>query len=318
MFKSPYDTTALSFLPVEKIQQALRLAKIEGRLVSASQPLPVDDTWGAGTVANDRLWLVVSGITGNQDPAFPPFQHPLSFTDTLGRLNMAIDLRAAVEQGEGGKLVIRNRNGTLDAQQLLIRLKACWAWLQNPESLLNVSTLGAQIYTRWLTENINRRLGLGPEAIPGLMVLSGWFYYCSFITKEQYTPQWHANTINRLTASLKFNQGLVSSVLVDAPYIADIRQFCQEAKAIIQVDQLALLDVKLVLQLAQNAWFGSAAKEAGAVALDYPPFFLSMLYGSLENRAYRNTALGLITERKEYAQLGKQFHQAFGYLINEV
>lgn len=320
MFKSPYNTTTARWTPgLDGIQKELRLAKIERRLTPASTAIPVSDPLGAAPSSSDRLWYVVSGVPGVE--RIPPFMHPLAFTDTLGRENMAVDLRAAVGVNPTGQgLVIRNRNGQLDAEQLIVRMKAIWHWQSNargPADLLNISPVPMRIFSRWLTESVARRIGLDYDAVPRYLVYASWFYFCQFFDEAQMSDDFRMLAINKIATQGKLARNIVSDVLMDAPFIKDINEFVAKAITVVGDDKLSLIDVKTLITLAGSAWFGQNAKEGGGVALEYPPMFLSMLYGSLGNRAYRNTAIGTIADRKDYKQDAPVFLRAFLGTIND-
>ncbi|AHI60330.1 putative virion structural protein [Erwinia phage vB_EamM_RAY] len=320
MFKSPYDTTTARWTPgLEGIRKELRVAKIERRLTSASTPLPVSDPLGASPSPSDKLWYVVSGVPGNE--RIPPFMHPLEFTDTLGRTNMAIDLRSAIGMAPDGRtLVVRNRNGQLDAEQLIIRLKATAYWMlesSGPRDLMNLSGVPMRIFARWITENISRRVGLDYDAVPRYLVYASWYYFCLFFNKEQMSDDLRLIAINKIATQGGLRRDIVADVLQDVGYVGSISEFCETAQAVVGADQLSLVDVKTLITLAGNAWFGQNAKEGGGVALEYPPLFLSMLYGAMGNKAYRNTAIGTIADRKDYQRDGAVFTRAFVGTIND-
>lgn len=320
MFKSPYNTTTARWTPgLDGIQKELRLAKIERRLTPASTAIPVSDPLGAAPSSSDRLWYVVSGLPGVE--RIPPFMHPIMFTDTLGRENMAVDLRAAVGLDPTGRgLVIRNRNGQLDAEQLIVRMKTIWHWqsqVRGPADFLNMSPVPMRIFSRWLTESVSRRIGLDYDAVPRYLVYASWYYVCQFFEESQMSDDFRMIAINKISTQGKLPRNIVAFMLMDAPFIKDITEFVEHSQTVVGADQLSLVDVKTLITLAGSAWFGQNAKEAGGVALEYPPMFLSMLYGSLGNRAYRNTAIGNIADRKEYKQDGLIFTRAFLGTIND-
>jgi len=320
MFKSPYNTTTARWMPgLDGIRKELRLAKIERRLTPASTAIPVSDPLGAAPSSSDRLWYVVSGLPGVD--RIPPFMHPVMFTDTLGRDNMAVDLRAAVGVNPVGQgLVIRNRNGQLDAEQLIVRLKATWYWESQPRGpadMLNMSPIPMRIFARWLTESVARRIGLDYDAVPRYLVYASWFYFCQFFDESQMNDELRLTAIQKISTQGKLARNIVADVLMDVDYIGSITEFCDKAQSVVGADQLSLVDVKTIITLAGSAWFGQNAKEAGGVALEYPPMFLSMLYGSLGNRAYRNTAIGTIADRKDYKQDSSIFLRSFVGTIND-
>ena len=118
MFISPYQTKAASFNPLDKIQSAMKLAKVEKRLVSATKPI-AGLTGIYGPTKDENIRLLVAGITGNESET--PFTNPIVFTDTLGRANIVIDVRTSLMfDPNTGTINLRNRNAVTDLQQQII------------------------------------------------------------------------------------------------------------------------------------------------------------------------------------------------------
>lgn len=320
MFNSPYDTTSASFYKLADIKKDLRDAKIDNLLVNAKTPIIGIGVPGqAGTLPvtnSDNLWYVVAGL--NTEGLIPTFFHPLVFKDSLGRDNIAVNLRESVAKKETGELHVRNRNGVNDAAQSLIRMKAVWAWMKGDnEEMLNLSYLPMRVYSRWIAEPISRRLSLDNVMTMRLTVLTSYLYLCLFAKDEDIKSDFVVNCMNRIAIQNRIDRKIVMDVLETAPVIKDIRSFCDHAAELVGAEELKMLTPKLMIQVCSNAWIGANAQESSAIAIEYPPYFMSILYGTLGNRFYKNTVIGTIADRPGLKDLGPSFCAAFTNHINK-
>lgn len=310
MFISPYQTKAASWNPIDKIQSAMKLAKVEKRLISTTKPIP-GLTGIYGPTKEEGLWLLIDGITGNNTEI--AFTNPVTFTDTLGRQNIVIDARKALSMDyTTNTIVMRNRSALMDLQQQIIRMKAIWYWMSgNQRDFLNLSPVPMQVFVRWIGEGLARNLGIGYDVMPRFMAYIGWWFFCQFYDEGDVDESVRMNGIRKINEQAKVRIDFVSDVLANAPYIGTAQQFCDNATDIVGADELMLLDMKMLLRSAGNAWWGAHAAESGAIGLEYPPVFLSMLYGSADNKAYRITALGKILDRGEFKKSKEVFMRSF-------
>lgn len=315
MFNSPYDTKVAVWQKIKDIQAAMRTAKIEDRLIPASTELNVSDRIGASAPPKGTpMWYLVSGITGND--AEPVFNHPIIFTDTLGKQNIVIDLRLALSADPATReLTIRNRSAMLDMQQAIVRMKAVWYWASgNRRDFLNFNPVGMQVFARWLTEGPARNLNMNYDTVPRLMAYSAWFYYCQFFDEAEVEV---AVGVKKIHEQSRINQLVVADVLKDVPYVGDITTFVKYAPQVVGSDELSMLTTKLLVASIGSGWIGANAAEASGIGIEYPPYFLSMLYGSTSNRLYRNSALGRILDRNEFRKSKEDFARIFTSTINE-
>lgn len=316
MFISPYQTKTASWNPIDKIQSAMKLAKVEKRLIPATKPIAgLTGVYGATQI--EGLWYLVDGITGNG--AEIAFTNPVTFTDTLGRQNIVIDARQAlVLDPNTGVINLRNRNTTTDLQQQILRMKAMWYWMSgNQRDFLNLSPVPMQVFVRWVAETLSRNLGIGYDIMPRFMAYCGWFFYCQFYNESDMSDELRMNGVRKITEQAKVRADFVVETLENAPFIGTAEQFVNNARDVVGAEELNLLDMRMFLKCAGGAWFGGHAAESGAIGLEYPPVFLSMLYGSANNtNFYRNTVLGKILDRNEFKNPKVAFMRSFAGLLD--
>jgi hypothetical protein len=261
------------------------------------------------------MWLLVKGPVGND--AETPFTNPVIFTDTLGRQNIVIDARAALTLSlDTNTLDLRNRNAVVDLQQQMIRMKAIWYWVSgNHRDFLNLSPVPMQVFVRWIAEGISRKLNMGYDVMPRFMAYCGWFFYCQFYNEGDLDDDMRFNAIRKINDQPRTPTNFVTATLETAPYVGTVQQFVDHAYEVVGAEELRQMDLRMFLNAAGGAWFGANAAESGAIALEYPPVFLSMLYGGAENKFYRNSVLGRILERGEFKKTKEQFMRSFAGCI---
>lgn len=317
MFISPYDTKTAGWMKVQPIQADMKTAKIEQRLVSASTVIPgIPDVRAAGPTTTPGMFYLTAGPTGNSEET--AFSNPLTFTDTLGKLNIVADMRTMLAF-ENGVMSVRNRTAMMDCQQLIIRMKAMWLWVNGrANDLLSISPLGMQVYSRWLTEGVARRLGLNYDTIPRMMAYSAYFYYSQFYDASDIDP---STAMSKIIEQTKIKNTIVTDVM---GYIIDndikltgLDSFVANAKDVVGAEEFNILDVKQFIKAAGYAWIGARSEEASGIATEYPPYFLSILYGSMNSNLYKNTAVGKILDRAEFRKTKDDFARNFTGIINE-
>lgn len=317
MFISPYDTKTASWVKVQPIQADMKTAKIERRLTPVSVAIPgIPDPRASGPSDNPNLFYLASGPTGNaQETAF---SNPLTFTDTLGRLNIVADMRTMLSY-EDGVMSARNRTAMMDCQQLVVRMKAMWLWSNGrANDLLSISSLGMEVYARWLTEGVARRLGLNYDTIPRMMAYSAYFYYTQFYDASDIDP---TMAMSKIIEQTNIKSAVVMSVIGDIieqnVKITGLDSFIANAVSIVGAEELTIMDAKYLIAASGSAWIGAKADEATGIAIEYPPYFLSILYGSMNSNLYKNTAVGKILDRGEFRKIKEGFARNFTGIINE-
>lgn len=316
MFISPYQTKAASWNPIDKIQSAMKLAKIEKRLIPATKPIP-GLTGVYGPVKVEGMWFLVAGITGNDTET--AFTNPITFTDTLGKQNIVIDARTALMFDQAtGTIALRSRNAITDLQQQIIRMKAVWYWMSgNQRDFLNLSPIPMQVYIRWVAEAIANKTKMGYNEMPRFLAYCGWFFVCQFYDESDFAdPAVRMNAVRKVTDQSRVRADVVAETLEDAPFLSGVQSFVNHALEVVGAEELKLLDLRMFVSVAGGAWIGGHAAESGAIGLEYPPVFLSMLYGSANNSYYRNTVLGRILDRGEFKKTKEVFMRSFAGTID--
>jgi len=74
----------------------------------------------------------------------------------------------------------------------------------------------------------------------------------------------------------------------------------------------------LLVAFTKSAWFGAAAQEVSAIALEYPPYLMAMVAASVDDRSYKNSRMTQLVEIYDRQGSGRQYAMAVASLIQEM
>lgn len=268
MFNHTYETTACSAYPLREIITALQKAKINGELkpVMTSKGLRLRDI------------LYVSPYSRS----IPPFHHPIEVEDARGKKFYAIDQRPNCSLTRDGDIKI-SQSSNFE----FLNLRAALEWLWNNDYREDLQFLGQvpfRSYSRLVSENIVRRLGLPADAQQSIAALTGYYYQCLFMDQttadEDVKLKMAVRTRNYLSIPVEVTLPLIETL----PILGDLESYCEAVKSVIPNPRLNNLNPAFMISISSGVWFGPAAKEVVAVGLEYPPAFLAMVFTALNDR----------------------------------
>jgi hypothetical protein len=297
MFKFPYETTPCAAYNLADIRKALQHAMIEGQLSPAH-------TLKGNAV--DGVLAVPPYVK-----SVPTFAHPVSF-DYHGKESLVIDTRAFVSQKMSGETRVTDPT----SYQFLV-LRGALTALWSSGSVSDLAQLGdfpVKVFSRLLAEGIVRRLGLTPGDQMRLMALAGYWHLCQYIDGAQIhqdTGIKLAGKVARATA-ISVEKVLEVMDLLAAgdntyPVIGSIEAFIVAAKDVVQSSRMEMLNLGLIYGSVGGVWFGANAREIVAVALEYPPVFLAMMYMALNDRTFHAAMFTKLVEQSKRGDVGDDF-----------
>lgn len=306
MFKFPYETTPCSSYNLADIRKALQHAMVEGTLAPATtlKGNPVE-----GLLAVPPMVKSVAG-----------FNHPLSF-DHFGKTELAIDTRPFVSQKTTGEMRIANPT---EYQFLVVRgaLTAAWAAGDNAE-LAQLGDLPTRVFSRLLSEGIVRRLNLNPGDQMKLAALAGYWHLCSYIPEDNLEHDMLIKMASKVARATQISVERVLEVLeglgdgTNFPVIRDVKMFCDSAFRAVESTRLEHLNTGLLYAIVGGCWFGAAAREIVAVALEYPPTFLAMLYMALTDRSYHSAFFTKLVQNCDRNGMGDDFKKRLIHFLGQ-
>lgn len=268
MFHHTYQTTACSSYSLRELQLALERARINGELTAA--------TTSAG--ASTRAVLQVTPYS----KVIPAFHHPIALKDADDRNIVVVDQRPNMGMDRNGVTRISQKT-----QYDFATLRGALEWLWNNgyrDELSVVGQLPFKTYARMMSENIRRRLGLDPTEQQTLVALAGYYYQCQFMEVTELTDAERMKMAVRIRNNTMVPIEVSLPVIEQLPVLTDLASFCDAVKQIIHNPRVNTLSPAFIITVNMGQWFGGNAKETTAVALEYPPAFIAMVYTAINDR----------------------------------
>lgn len=299
MYNTPYQTTPCAQYVLTDTLRHLQAAMINGEL------LPL-------TLENGKA---VDGVfqVSPECKSVPAFSQPIQYTTVSGRQVLVCDPRAMVRMGLDRKLKVV---ATAEYQLLRTYTLLVQVWLSGKQDEIAALTdLPLQAYNRWVTEAIVRRLGLTPSDQMQLSILTAYFYLCQFTSAESLNERDRTGWAGKISRVTRVNVDTVMAMLESVPLMANVTDFTTQASQFVQTTRLERFNPGLLYSMLGGSWFGANAREFVAVAVEYPPALLAMLYSATIDRSYRNTGFTRLVEQLNRGGAHATYQKALGQLL---
>ncbi len=283
---SAYETTACDGFNNQKIVKALEEAFIKKWLPSISEVLNNTKSFN-----NTKVRAIVN------DGGVPIFVHPIIIKNPDDKTDTVIvDLRSCVRLDETqSTYIVRNQ---FEASYIALYGALSELWMKGDSNIiLSISNLQVNIYSRWISESIVKRFGLNPQDQISIQILAAYFYICQFVGKEELDT----NDLNRyagiINRSLYIPAEKVFDIIENLPVINNVKTFCELAKEVTGNIRLAELNPGLLFAIIGNTWFGGTNhKEILAVATEYPPAWIAVMYSAIVDRSFKNSMIAKLLD----------------------
>ncbi|QVD49099.1 hypothetical protein LUCX_29 [Xanthomonas phage vB_XciM_LucasX] len=294
MFSSPYQTTACSAYQhqVPAIQSALKRALIH------------DDLAPAESLKGTKFPGVY--MVPPHAKEVPNFTMPIEFESPNG-LAVAVDIRGLVKSTGESSFKIQ---APAEYAGLVLRGALTLGWLKGDQSTMRrFNDLAAKVFVRLLSESLVRRLGLSPYDQPAVVVVCGLFYYCNFIDGKQAVSKAEKDKIAVAVARLsRIAPNTVAEILEqELPPIQSLDSFCDALRAVLNNPRLENVNAAFIMTLMGGLWYGGNARQIMAVALEYPPVWLSLIYQAVDDRSFSGAGLTKMVDTENRNNAARAF-----------
>lgn len=295
MITSPWNTTVLRQHKLESYLSELSIAMMDGHLHHAG----------------GRCTYVSASST-----KVPPFVMPITSKEygtrkvTHVKGGVVIDARSFSRED-------RVNGGTIIANQMQAELffrmgDLTSLWVEDPTShieFLRVGDLAANVYTRWIGQAIVSKLGLDMEAARDINILAATFYAHKFYSAEEALSEDGvgkiSHMINRWT---RFPLANIEAIVPTLPYMSHIEDFIQAIHSTFEHNaRIKQINAGFLIMSLGNSWFGYGAREISAVAIEYPPVFLSLVEAACNTKVWKRTYLGQLVDRLNVSRAADTF-----------
>ncbi|WJJ55200.1 virion structural protein [Xanthomonas phage RTH11] len=176
--------------------------------------------------------------------------------------------------------------------------------------------ISARVFIRLLSEALVRRLSLGPAEQQAIAAVCGLFYFSNFVQGEVDAEEKEriAVAVSRITrispqSVMRFYEG-------DVPQADSLDGFCNALRHVVQNPRLERVDAAFIITLMGGVWFGGQARMVVAVALEYPPVWLALIYQALTDRSFHGASLTKMVETENRGNAGAQFIRDVGSYLD--
>lgn len=301
MFNHTYETTACSAYSLRDIVTSLQKAKINGELEKA--------TTSKGHPLKDVLYVTP------YSRAIPPFHHPVEIEDNRGNKFLVVDQRPNMSQARDGTVRVSQSS---NFEFMNLRAAIEWLWVNGfSNDLQLLGQIPFRSFSRLVSENIVRRLGLPADAQQKIAALTGYYYQCLFLEQETLSED------DKLKMALRVRNYLGIPVEITLPLIEslgvlkDLQSYCDAVISTIENPRLNSLNPAFMISISAGVWFGPAAKEIVAAALEYPPAFLALIFTALNDRTMHGAQLTKLVDSIAKPNTAQEFNNGMkAYLEN--
>lgn len=252
----------------------------------------------------DRIYVVPPEKYQAATATIPVFNYPMVLEHKNENV-VVFDARTLLNMENGGNL----RPVRLDefqAKLILGQLALEWAD-GDTERIFNFNQMPLAIYSGWLGEVIAKRFSIDPSAQLKVSILAAIFYMNQFQDKPVTDSAGAADMLVTITRACGWKGGDAEPILKAYQHIGSLDEFCQICRDYTQDLHLRDLNPLTLQGTVGGYWYGNAGRESIAVALEYPPLWLALVFQSLTDRSFKKAALTDITNRNTYRRHHENF-----------
>lgn len=251
----------------------------------------------------DNVWAIPPESYDPTVSMIPVFEYPL-IIEHRHEKHSVVDLRGLLFY-DNGQLRPRKYD-ELIARTLQAQLALEWAdgsYLR----LFNFNQMPMAIFASWIGEVIAKRFYLDPKSQLQVSILAAIYYINMFEEGGVDSASKGAEMVMMISRACGYKAGDVEEVVRTYPSLNSLVDFCQACKDYTQDIHLQDLNTLTLQGTVAGYWFGNAGREAIAVALEYPPIWLGLIFQALTDRSYKKTGLTTIVERNSYRRHHENF-----------
>lgn len=286
---NPYETLTLRQFNIDKIVSGLRVANAEGQTTHA-------DVKGFSHVTT--LFDKHSDV--------PTFGHPIIVDGQV-----FVDVRGIVGVSPDRQVRVKDK---AEYQFRVLRAALELEWNKDEDfrdQLVSISDLPLEIYTKWFSEGITRRLGLGPETQAKLTAVAG-FYYLQCVEGEVNERVWQRNVaiVARVT---RIPAARLVEMFPEPLSFHSMTELTMYISEHLDDPRLGKMNNTLLYGILANGWYTQHGNEVMGVALEMPITWIACVYHAVGDRALRNSTIGRLLQRTKTDQ--SQFQRAILSLL---
>lgn len=312
---SAYQTLPCRDYHIEKIvEQILKRRQLVG--------VPTQDA-----KADIKQYLYGIELIDSEYVDLPPFAHPLlvdlstlkeysqdKHRSTAPDYRVFVDVRNFTRITREGVLVPTSQ---IDYDLNVLRAALTLAVARGSlEDLNGLTHFPLSIYTRWITEQLTRRLALPPDVQMRVSIITA-YYYLSQFNRDNDSDTTLFRFVTQINKATGIGADLVTKVIEGLDPIGSVEDY---VKALIKHTDSIRLDqfnVVLLYGVLGGSWFGFNNRELIAVAVEHTPTFVAMVYAAVNENGYRNTIIGKLAKELNRGDIAKFFTRSVDGMVKQ-
>lgn len=299
MFLSPYDTTALRKLQLDKLIRTIETARIQGAI-------------RFDVAAAPKTLVVLEKSPATLD--IPQFNQTIVLADGTS----VIDLRPY--RSEVMRHLELSRTIPIGPAAVLVdqsRLQTIWQLAEHERlRLASLTELPIFVYANWLGEAVAQLTQVEDHYLKDIIAMAGWFWTCQFydvVAIDESLAYRYASKIARTNFG---NVDSIATMIQDVGQLKDLADFVKAVQDM-PTARTNMLNVPLIITTLSNSWFGSSgAKEQAAAAIEHPPTFIAILANAVQGGMYRKARFVDIAKRLDSRGRFENFINTYKNLLN--
>ncbi len=316
IYKMPYDTlVGRNILNVDKTIKELYKYIIDDNVLLNH----------AGLISNN-LAIEPIGLMGNCHAALkmPFFSNPIT-VDVNKKKYAVMDFRPFTVPTGNGCLFsdVRIRSNTeynLALDRLIFSLDWQIALDERRDSLnffKNNFNFATMIFSKWINRLLTQRFNLYPNESLAVEIICNFYYQSLYESFDQYKNdendhKFLIHTIKNTNAQ----ESTVREIFNKLGKMNGVDDLCSNISTILENVKLEGLNSAVLITIVGNSWFGLNAKEMLAVALEYPPIFIPLVYNAAKEKTYKHTYLADVISHFAKAKDMREFLMNYKSLVD--
>jgi len=307
VFQSAYHTEAMAGHETkikrltDKLQQ-LRMndyiTPLTKELVEKAGSLEMSDNLNLGVIR-----LIVG--TANES-SIESFDQPVILFTSAGEVAaVVIDVRPFIKHTNSvGEWVIRV---PYEFNFAVLRATLAYLWASGDQRhIQSLSRLPCMLFARWIADSISRRFGLNPETQMKIAVVAA-IHYIKLFSDDDIATVDKVRTIGIIAAATDMSSSNIETIMqqIDGTGTS-LEDLSENIINVADTPRLEGFNKDILLTAVTGVWYGANGRTVAAVALQYPPVWISMLLAASIIRGFAQSGIAKLfykTENKEVAQL---------------
>lgn len=166
-------------------------------------------------------------------------------------------------------------------------------WVKSPGDFSGIYNDAGRVYALWLAKRISNKLVLAPQQTNELIIYFAYYWMTATTKYPQINDAEYNGLVNRICQMFGFHPPEVYTTLdsFQCKVPTGFDNLCEMISATNHNPKLQKFSRIAVQTIALGSWFGQLGREMSTIMVEYPPYFMTVLYHALSERTYRDTPI---------------------------